>query len=352
MLPSHAAQEELVKIDQTLKDLGQQYRSNLQDIKLSFKEHKEKYLKGKKRCVKEYESDHNKLLTARHDGGSKCGVMFSPTSPTEAEKVKVKSQDCPYQNDSDTSGECNDIKPLHSNKKLVVILSVILPSDGVYQSIKSEPPIDPYFSHVVTAFAQTNRVAIGYQSQGHLGGEYYQSRGHLGGSHQSGGSKPKASFQGGSYQSGGSRPTASFHRKLYQSHNKQSQVMHQEHSYVTDQSQPTFYLQNVPHQTAGSQPTISTQGATLQSEQGQSAAHYPTSIHTDSHTNDSQTAALSNVQANNVCTETDGRRDSDRSNARGYYDRSQSGSHYNRSGRYQSDEDHYQYHRSRHDRDQ
>ena len=109
-----------------------------------------------------------------------------------------------------------------------------------------------------------------------------------GGSYQSGGSKPTASFQGGSYQSGGSRPTASFYRGLYQSHSKQSQVMHQEHSYVTDHSQPTFYLQNVPHQTAGSQPKISTQGASLQSEQGQSTTHYPTSVHTDTHTNDSQ----------------------------------------------------------------
>ena len=129
---SDAAQEELVKIDQTLKDLEQQHHSNLQDIKLSFKEHKEKYLEEKKRCVEEYESDCNKLLAARHDAGSKCGVMFSPTSPTEAEKVKVKSQDCHYQSDSDTSDECNDINPLRSHKKLVGKLSGVLPSDGVY----------------------------------------------------------------------------------------------------------------------------------------------------------------------------------------------------------------------------
>ena len=120
---SDAAQEELVKIDQTLKDLEQQHHSNLQDIKLSFKQHKEKYLEEKKRCVEEYESDRNKLLAARHYAGSKCGVMFSPTSPTEAEKVKVKSQDCHYQSDSDTSDECNDINPLHSHKKLVGKLS-------------------------------------------------------------------------------------------------------------------------------------------------------------------------------------------------------------------------------------
>ena len=247
----------------------------------------------------------------------------------------------------------------------------------MYQSINTKPPIGPYVSHVVTGPIQTNRVAIGSQSQGYLGGgsyqpggiqptasyhehlqpqghvgwESYQSQGHLVGSYQPSGSKLTASFQGGSYHSGGSRPTASFHRELYQSHSRQSQVMHQEHSYVTDHSQPTFYLQNVPHQTTGIHPTISTQGASLQSEQGQSTAHYPTSIHTDTHTNDSQTAALSNVQADNVRTETDGRRDSDRSNARGYYDRSQSGSHYDRSGRYQSDEDHYQYHRSRYDQD-
>ena len=141
-------------------------------------------------------------------------------------------------------------------------------------------------------------------------------------SYQPGGSKLEASFQGGSYHSGGSGPTATFNREPDQSHSRKSQIMHQEHSYVTDHSQPTFYLQNVSHQTAGSQPTISTQGASLQSEQGQSTSHYPTSVHTDTHINDSQTAALSNVQVDNVCTETDGRRDSDRSNARGYYDRS------------------------------
>ena len=96
--------------------------------------------------------------------------MFSSTSPTEAEKVMVKSQDCHYQSDSDNSDECNDIDPLHSHKKLVGKLSGVLPSDGVYRSIKSEPPIDPYFSHVVTGSAQTNRIAIGSQPQGHLGG--------------------------------------------------------------------------------------------------------------------------------------------------------------------------------------
>ena len=74
---SDAAQEELVKIDRTLKDLEQQHHSNLQNIKL-------KYLGEKKRCVDDYESHHNRLLAARHDAGSKCGVMFSPTSPTEA----------------------------------------------------------------------------------------------------------------------------------------------------------------------------------------------------------------------------------------------------------------------------
>ena len=94
--------------------------------------------------------------------------------------------------------------------------------------------------------------------------------------------------------------------------------MHQEYSYVTDHSQPTVYLQNVPHQ-----PIVSIQGASLQSEQSQSTVPYPMSIHTDTQTNDSQTAALSNVQADNVHTETDSRRDSDRSNSRGYYDRSQ-----------------------------
>ena len=78
---SDAAQEELVKIDQMLKGLEQQYHSNLQDIKLE-------YLEEKKRCVEEYEPDCNKLLAARHDAGSRCGVMFSPTSQTEAEKSK------------------------------------------------------------------------------------------------------------------------------------------------------------------------------------------------------------------------------------------------------------------------
>ena len=114
--------------------------------------------------------------------------MFSPTSPTEAEKVKVKSQDCRYQSDSDTSDECNGINPLHSHKKLVAKLSGVLPSDGVYQSINSEPPIGPYFSHAVTGPIQTNRVAIGSQSQGYLGG--------------------------GSYQPGGIQPTASYHEHL------------------------------------------------------------------------------------------------------------------------------------------
>ena len=51
---SDTTQEDLVKIDQALKDLEQQHHSNLQDIKLSFKEHKEKYLEEKKRCVEEY----------------------------------------------------------------------------------------------------------------------------------------------------------------------------------------------------------------------------------------------------------------------------------------------------------
>ena len=177
-------------------------------------------------------------------------------------------------------------------------MSGVLPSDGVYQSINTEPPIGPYFSHVVTGPIQSNRVAIGSQSQrylgggsyqpggiqptasyhehlqpqGHLGWESYQSRGHLVGSYQPGGSKLTASFQGGSYQSGGSRPTASFHREPYQSHSRQSQVMHQEHSYVTDHSQPTVYLQNVPHQTAGSQPIVSIQGASLQSDQSVNSA--------------------------------------------------------------------------------
>ena len=87
---SNAAQEDLVKIDQSLKDLEQQYHSNVQDIKLNFKEQKEKY-----------------------------------------QKVKVKSQDCCYQSDSDISDECDDINPLHSDKKLVGKLSGVLQSDGV-----------------------------------------------------------------------------------------------------------------------------------------------------------------------------------------------------------------------------
>ena len=142
------------------KTLNSSIITIFQDIRLSFKEHKEKYLEEKKRCFEEYELDCNKSLAARHDAGSKCCVMFSPTSPTEAEKVKVKSQDCHYQSDSDTSDECNDINPLHSHKKLVGNLSGVLPSDVVYQSIKSEPPIDPYFSHVVTGFVQTNRLQL------------------------------------------------------------------------------------------------------------------------------------------------------------------------------------------------
>ena len=89
----------------------------------------------------------------------------------------VKSQDCHYQSDSDTSDECNDINPLHSHKKLVTKLSGVLPSDGVYQSINTEPPIGPYFSHVVTGPIQANRVAIGFQSQGYLGGGSYKPGG-------------------------------------------------------------------------------------------------------------------------------------------------------------------------------
>ena len=80
------------------------------------------------------------------------------------------------------------INPLHSHKKLVEKLSRVLPSDGVYQSINTEPPIGPYFSHVVTRPIQTNRVAIGSQSQGYLAG--------------------------GSYQLGGIQPTASYHEHL------------------------------------------------------------------------------------------------------------------------------------------
>ena len=364
---SVAAQEDLVKIDQNLKDLEQQYHSNVQDIESNFKEQKEKYREDKKRCDEEYELDCNKLLAARHDAGSRCGVMFSPTSQTETGKVKAKSQDCRYQSDSDTSDECNDINPLHSHKKLVGNLSEVLPPDGVYRSVKSEPPIDPYFSRVVQGPILPNRDAIGSQSQGYLGGESYQSggrqptasyhehlqsqgylgresyqsQGHVGGFYQPGG--PTASFQGRSYQSGGCRPTASFHRKPYQSHIRQSQVMHQEHSYVTDNSQLTVYFQNVPHQTAGSQPTVPTQGASLQPEQNRS-----TSIHTETQTNDSQTATLSNVQADNISTEIDHRRDSDRNNSRDY-DRNHSGGHYDRNSRYQSGEDQYQYHRSRYD---